>query len=48
MFLGSNSHHDKHQVVGQGGDGYEHEGNRFDQVSADLQNKCKVPGMYKR
>lgn len=35
----SPSHEDKHQVVGEGREGNQHEWNRFDQVSANLQTK---------
>lgn len=38
----SNSHQDKNQVVGKGRDGYHHQRNGLDQVSAKLQDKCKV------
>lgn len=30
------SHQDKHQVVGEGGEGDQHQWNSFDQVSANL------------
>lgn len=41
LVLGSDSHHDEHQVVGQGRDGDEHKRNSFDQVSADLKNRMQ-------
>lgn len=50
MKKNSHPHEDKDQVVGEGREGNQHEWNRFDQVSANLETKtafCKYENKYR-